>query len=450
MPDAVAGGVASGARAALAELADDLVEHDADLVSADPLTWPGYDAQLARARERSGEPESVVSAHGRVGATRAGLVAFDFAFMGGSMGEAGGTKIARAFRRAAEAGLPVVSLHSSGGCRMQEGMRALIQMQRIAAATHVLRDAGLPHIAVLLGPTTGGAWASIAAGADVIVGVPDAIAAFAGHRVRDGGEPATIADAQCSGQVDLVVGREDLPFVLATLLGLLGGAGTGSEELPPADVPVALGSAQLPSAGWDAVQRARAAERSRAAAYLDAYFDVRIPLEGDRAGGRDAGMLCGVGRRAGTPIAYAAQAGTANTPAGFRTASRVIRLADRLGLPVLTLIDTPGALNDASAEAGAIGPAIADTFAAVAECEVPVTSLVIGEGGSGGALALASHTELWITPDAYFAVIAPESAAAILKLPPGEAPEVAERMRLRPQDLVEMGLVHGIAPRLDG
>jgi acetyl-CoA carboxylase carboxyl transferase subunit beta len=446
MPDAVTS-VATGARAALAELADDLVEHDAELVSADPLAWPGYDAQLTRARDRSGEPESVVSAEGRVGATRAALVAFDFAFMGGSMGEAGGAKIARAFRRAAEAGLPVVSLHSSGGCRMQEGMRALIQMQRIAAATHVLRAARLPHVAVLLGPTTGGAWASIAAGADVIVGVPDAIAAFAGHRVRDGDEPVTIEVAQRSGQVDLVVAREDLPLVLATLLGLLAHR---DDDLPPADVPLALGSAQLPAAGWDAVQRARAADRSRAAAYLDAYFDVRIPLEGDRAGGRDAGMLCGVGRRAGTPIAYAAQAGTANTPAGFRTASRVIRLADRLGLPVLTLIDTPGALNDASAEAGAIGPAIADTFAAVAECEVPVTSLVIGEGGSGGALALASHTELWITPDAYFAVIAPESAAAILKLPPGEAPEVAERMRLRPQDLVEMGLVHGIAPRLDG
>jgi acyl-CoA carboxylase subunit beta len=161
-------------------------------------------------------------------------------------------------------------------------------------------------------------------------------------------------------------------------------------------------------------------------------------------------MLCGVGRRAGTPVAFAAQTGGANTPAGFRTASRIIRLADRLGLPVLTLIDTPGAANGEDAEAGAIGPAIADTFAAVAGAKVPVTSLVIGEGGSGGALALASHTELWVTPDAYFAVIGPESAAAILKLGADEAPAVAERMRLRPQDLVALEVVHGIAPRLPG
>jgi acetyl-CoA carboxylase carboxyl transferase subunit beta len=386
-----------------------------------------------------------VSVEGRVGATRAALVAFDFAFMGGSMSEAGGLKIANAFRRAAAAGLPVVSLHSSGGCRMQEGMKALVQMQRIAAATQVLARAGVPHVAVLMGPTTGGAWASIAAGADVILAVPDATAAFAGHRVRDGGEPLTIADTFASGQVDLVVARDELPQTLATLLGLLT---PGDGVLPPADVPTALGGAELPEDGWAAVQRARSSERSRAAEYLDDYFDVRIPLSGDRVGGHDPGMLCGAGRRAGTPIVYVAQTGGANTPAGFRTAARVVRLADRVGLPVLTLIDTPGAANDEEAEGGAIGPAIADAFAAIAAARVPVTSLVIGEGGSGGALALASHEELWIAPDAYFAVIGPESAAAILKLPPGEVPLVAERMRLRPQDLVALGVVQGIAPRL--
>ena len=293
--DAVAG-TATGARATLAQLADELVEHDADLISTDPLDWPGYDAQLTRARERSGELESVVSAEGRVGATRAVLVAFDFAFMGGSMSEAGGLKIANAFRRAAAAGLPVVSLHSSGGCRMQEGMKALVQMQRIAAANQVLAAAGVPHVAILMGPTTGGAWASIAAGADVILAVPEATAAFAGHRVREGGAKATIQDTVESGQVDLVVPREELALTLATLLGLLV---PDRDELPPADVPTALGESDLPSDGWDAVQRARAPRRSRAEAYLDAYFDVRVPLGGDRAGGHDPGMLCGFGRRAG-------------------------------------------------------------------------------------------------------------------------------------------------------
>jgi acetyl-CoA carboxylase carboxyl transferase subunit beta len=156
-------------------------------------------------------------------------------------------------------------------------------------------------------------------------------------------------------------------------------------------------------------------------------------------------MRCGIGQRHGRAIAYAAQTGTANTPAGFRTAARLVRLADRLNLPVLTLIDTPGAANDAAAERAGVGTAIADLFAAIAGARVPITSLVIGEGGSGGAVALASHDNLWITPDAYFSVIAPEAATAILKHDPADAPAIAAQLRLRPQDLVELGVVRGIA-----
>jgi acetyl-CoA carboxylase carboxyl transferase subunit beta len=156
-------------------------------------------------------------------------------------------------------------------------------------------------------------------------------------------------------------------------------------------------------------------------------------------------MLCGIGRRDGRTVAYAAQTGTANTPAGFRSATRLVHLADRLGIPVLTLIDTPGAANDASAERAGIGFAIAGLFAAIAGARVPVTTLVIGEGGSGGALALASPDRLWITPDGYFSVIEPRLAAAILRRDETEVPALAGRLRLRPQDLLDDGLVRGIA-----
>ncbi|MEU4743019.1 carboxyl transferase domain-containing protein, partial [Actinosynnema sp. NPDC023658] len=191
--------------------------------------------------------------------------------------------------------------------------------------------------------------------------------------------------------------------------------------------------------------RARAAQRPRADAYLDDYFDLRVPISGDRAGGVDPGMRCGVGSREGRAVAFAAQTGTANTPAGFRTAARLIRLAERFALPVLTLVDTPGAANDAAAERAGVGAAIAELFATVAEARVPITTLVIGEGGSGGALALSSPEHTWITPDAYFSVIAPELAAAILKR--DDVPRLADDLRLRPQDLVELGAVRGISHR---
>src|SRR5439155_2884621 len=133
--------------------------------------------------------------------------------------------------------------------------------------------------------------------------------------------------------------------------------------------------------------------------------------------------------------------------AGFRTATRLIRLAERLSLPVLTLIDTPGAAPDPAAERNGLGPALADLFGVLASTPIPVTTLVIGEGGSGGALAMSTPDNTWITPDAYFSVIAPELAAAILKRGSAEIPATADQLKLRPEDLLELGLVRGIAGR---
>jgi acetyl-CoA carboxylase carboxyl transferase subunit beta len=175
---------------------------------------------------------------------------------------------------------------------------------------------------------------------------------------------------------------------------------------------------------------------------LDAYFSHRLAISGDRCGGVDPdGMLCGFGVHRGRTVGYAAQTGAATRPAGYRTAARLIRLADRLGIPVLTLVDTPGAANDAEAERQGAGAAIAELFGVVATARTPITTLVIGEGGSGGALALAAPGRTWATPDSYFSVIAPESAAAILKRSPREVEATADQLRIRPQDLVELGVI---------
>ena len=121
----------------------------------------------------------------------------------------------------------------------------------------------------------------------------------------------------------------------------------------------------------------------------------------------DAGLRCGFGRHQGATIAYVAQTGERITPAGCRTAIRLLGLAARLRLPVLTLIDTPGAAAAPADEAAGIGPAIAELFVAMASSPVPITSVVIGEGVSGGALALASPSDLWIAQDGYLAVTSP-------------------------------------------
>ncbi|RPF33252.1 carboxyl transferase domain-containing protein [Streptomyces sp. TLI_185] len=450
-----------------------------------PLAWQGYDASRARAVERTGETESVVCGTARVAGTQAVLIAFEFGFLGGSLGERTGDRLEAAHDYARAHRLPVVPLVATGGSRMQEGMLALTQLQRVARQSALTREAGLPQIAVLRDPTTGGGWATLGAGADVILALPGAQVGFAGSRVRppDADPSAYTAEAQvAAGAVDAVVRAEELRETLGLWLRLLSGPtdrnapqrGAGlyryaapprgatshhgaadatrpREALPDAapqpepPLPLAGAAQPLPATGWDAVQQARSPQRPRAEAYLSAYFTHRVAIRGDRCGGVDTeGMLCGFGEHAGRTVAYAAQTGTATRPAGYRTAARLVRLADRLGIPVLTLVDTPGAANDAEAERQGAGAAIAELFGAVAAARVPVTTLVIGEGGSGGALALAAAGNTWATPDSYFSVIAPELAAAILKRPPEEVEATADQLRIRPQDLVELGVIRGI------
>ncbi|WP_369246400.1 carboxyl transferase domain-containing protein [Streptomyces sp. R41] len=408
-----------------------------------PLSWQGYDDSRARAAARTGEEESVVCGTAAIGDTPAVLIAFEFGFLGGSLGERTGDRLQAAYTHAREHRLPVVSFVATGGSRMQEGMLALSQLQRVAHQSALNREAGLAQIAVLRDPTTGGGWATLGAGADVTLALPGVQVGFAGSRVRppDADPAAYTAQAQlAAGAVDAVVRPEELRGTLTLWLGLLT---RPSAEAAPA--PPALGALDLPASGWDAVRRARSPERPRAEAYLDAYFTRRAAISGDRCGGTDDGMLCGFGlARDGRPLAYAAQCGTATRPAGYRTAARLIRLAGRLGIPVLTLVDTPGAANDADAERQGAGAAIADLFAAVATARTPVTTLVIGEGGSGGALALAALGNTWATPDSYFSVIAPELAAAILKRSPEEVEATADQLRIRPQDLLDLGVIRGI------
>ncbi|WP_351236156.1 carboxyl transferase domain-containing protein [Streptomyces sp. NPDC002133] len=506
-----------------------------------PIGWAGYGASRARAVARTGEEESVVWGTAEFGGRRAVVVSFEFPYMGGSLGERTGDRLEAAYAHARTARLPLVSLIATGGSRMQEGMVALTQLQRVARAPALLRAAGLPQIAVVRDPTTGGGWATLGAGADVILALPGAQIGFAGSRVRppDADPSAYTAEGQlAAGQIDAIVRPEELRPTLALWLILLtggsrppepvagqpsgpgspaataggraattaggpaattaagsgeagrgtpppdrasptgdaagsktaaepqagarppvgvgaptshgpsGAVAAGAEEVhrggPPVPPPAALGDTTVAPTGWAAVQQARSARRPRAGAYLDAYFDERLAVRGDCRGGTGAGMLCGFGLQGGRSVAYAAQTGTATRPAGYRAAARLIRLADRLGIPVLTLVDTPGAANDAEAERDGAGAAIAEVFAAIAEARVPVTTLVIGEGGSGGALALAAPGRTWATPDSYFSVIAPELAAAILKRAPSDAPATADQLRLRPQDLVELGVVRGI------
>jgi acyl-CoA carboxylase subunit beta len=402
-------------------------EWDADLRGGDPLAFPGY-APPAE--------ESVVT-----GRTVAGyaLIEGRFDVLGGSMGAAHGERVVRAYRRAVDERLPVVVVTSSGGARMQEGMVSLVQMARTAAAARAHADAGLLQVAVHRSPTTGGVFASYSSLADVRAAEPGALIGFAGPRVVEltTGERLpphshTAESAYAAGLVDALVPREAQAAWVEAVLGQRdvrwSHPGWGGQPVPP--VPAEDGSP------WSEVLRARAPHRPPADAWAARLCESWIPLHAPDPCVR-AGLATFDGRR----VVVVATARARPTPVGYRLAQRAFALAGRLGLPVLTLVDTPGADPSAPSEAGGVAGEIARTFAAMAALPTPSVSVCTGEGGSGGALALAAADRLLLLEHAVFSVISPEGAAAILDRSPETAPQRAADLKLTSADLLRLGVV---------
>lgn len=397
---------------------------DDELRGGDPLGFPGYQPPDA---------ESVVTGRTEHYAVIEGC----FEVLGGSMGSVHGERVVRAFRRAIAERLPMVMLTSSGGARMQEGMVSLVQMARTAAASREHAAAGLLQIAIMGSPTTGGVYASYASLADIRIAPPGATIGFAGPRVVQlttddklppGGHTAEFAyDA---GLLDAIIPEPEWPSWIEAALSLrTGRAARGtSAEVPP--------SSRLGHGAWGEVLAARDPERWSGDAWAAVLCDDWTPLRG--AG--DA-LVCGLATIDGRRVGVVAMNRRQPRPPDYRLAQRTISLAARLGLPLLTLVDTPGADPRPDSEREGVAGEIARTFAAMAEFPNTSVAVCVGEGGSGGALALAFGDRLLIQKHAIFSVIAPEGAAAILERDASRASEVAEWLRLTSRDLLDLGIV---------
>ena len=418
------------------------------LGSTDPLEWPDYEDARGSARDKSGADESVVAGPAVIGKTDVELALFRFEFMGGSMGEVTGERLARAMERAAERAVPFVLRTSTGGARMQEGMRSLVQMPKVVIARTALTRAHVPFICVLGHPTTGGVLASIAALSDITVAEADATIGFAGPRVaeRVTGEPVdgshTSTTAFAHGLVDEVVPASDAKTFVAEALRVLG----PDQSAPVSEMdPTSVDRDQLDA--WDAVKDARAPSRPEGTELLRGLSDSGIELRGDRAGSDDPALTCALlrihGRRC---MAMALNRSHLPGPGAYKKARRCLEVAERLDIPVATLIDTPGADPSSESENAGVAWEIAKTFEAFLDASVPTLSVVTGEGGSGGALAFASTDVLLAMQASIFSVIGPESAAEILWREAGRASDAARLLKLTAQDLLELGIADGVIP----
>lgn len=472
-------------------------EWDMDLQTENPLDYKGYEEKIEKLQENTGLREAVVTGKATILGHPAVLAVCDGRFMMASMGEIVGEKITRAVERATRQELPVIIFACSGGARMQEGIVSLMQMAKTSAALKRHSDAGLLYISVLTDPTTGGVTASFAMLGDIILAEPKALIGFAGPRVIE----QTIGQKLPKGFqrsefllehgfIDQIVERPKMRETLGRILEFHGKVQTDIEdtidktagetasqtgdqavdratgkivskttvhtadEIKSKDLEDIVDKAQTQKINaWDRVLLSRRKNRPVGSDYIRMLFQDFTEFHGDRLYGDDPAIIGGIAYFKERPVTVIAQEKGTNTkenimrnfampsPEGYRKALRLMKQAEKFHRPVICFVDTPGAFCGLEAEERGQGEAIARNLYELSGLKTPVLSIVIGEGGSGGALALAVADEVWMLENSIYSILSPEGFASILWKDSTKAKEAAKVMKLTADDLKKMGVV---------
>lgn len=444
-----------------------------DLETENPLEYPGYEERIADLQEKTKLHEAVTVGKCMVNGLETVLGVCDARFLMGSMGYVVGEKITRAFERATEEKLPVVLFTSSGGARMQEGIVSLMQMAKTSAAIRKHSEAGLFYLPVLTDPTTGGVTASFAMLGDVILAEPGALIGFAGQRViaqtigqklPEGFQRAEFLVEK--GIIDGVVKRQELKETVWKLLNIHQdalqyihyGDTQNVENLPEIrnSRGKAAGCDKKELTAWERVEISRSKERPTTLSYVQQVFDDFLELHGDRSFRDDGAVIGGIAMFGGQPVTVIGQQKGKNvkeniyrnfgmaSPEGYRKALRLMKQAEKFGRPVVTFVDTPGAACGIEAEERGQGEAIARNLLEMSGIQTPMVSILIGEGGSGGALGLAVTDEVWMMENATYSILSPEGFASILWKDGKRAKEASEVMKITTKDLKKLQIIEKV------
>lgn len=439
---------------------------DMGLENTNPLGYKGYPEKVEALKKTTGLDEAVVTGKAVIDDMKTALGVCDGRFLMASMGEVVGEKITRMVERATKEKLPVIIFTCSGGARMQEGIVSLMQMTKTSAALKRHSDAGLLYITVLTDPTTGGVTASFAMLGDIILAEPGALIGFAGPRVIE----QTIGQKlpkgfqrseflKEHGFVDQIVERHQMRETLGKVLKLHQNGNKkerNSETVQRNNGRNDIERKPETLEAWDRVQISRRKDRPVAVHYIEALFPDFVEMHGDRYFADDAAIIGGIATFHGRAVTVIAQAKGRDTkeniqrnfgmpsPEGYRKALRLMKQAEKFHRPVICLVDTPGAFCGISAEERGQGEAIARNLYEMSALRTPILSIVIGEGGSGGALAMATSDEVWMLENSVYSILSPEGFASILWKDSTKAEEAAKVMRLTADDLKEMGIVEKV------
>lgn len=449
-----------------------------DMEVSNPLDYEGYEDKLAAAREKTGLKEAVTVGRCKVFGEDIVLGICDSRFMMASMGHVVGEKITCAIERATALNLPVFIFCCSGGARMQEGIVSLMQMEKTSAAIRKHGDAGLLYCSILTDPTTGGVTASFAMLGDVIMAEPGALVGFAGPRVIKQTIGQELPEGfQTSeflvehGIIDGIVKRENLKKTIYFLVKThqCNGKKTYADYRPNEEFHFELSETlkeqswfSTPRSAWEKVKAVRQVERPSASDYISHIFDFFVESHGDRAFRDDKAMIGGLAFLDGQPVTIIADEKGKDfkecqernfgmpMPEGYRKALRLMKQAEKFNRPVISFVNTSGAFCGIEAEERGQGEAIARNLMEMSSLKVPVLCLMIGEGGSGGALATAVGNEVWMMENATYSILSPEGFASILWKDVNRAKEASEVMNITAQDLKRLGVIEEIIPEFGG
>jgi len=422
-----------------------------------------YRKFLEQDQNRTGLTEAAVAGKCRIGDVETMLIVLDFGFMGGTMGSVVGEKVSMAFENAARRGIPAVAVVSGGGVRIQEGVLSLMQMAKTVTAANRLRDGEVPFIVVLANPSTGQAYASFANLADVILAEPGSLIGLSPLRtLREVSKTPLPLDAHTAeahvghGLLDNVVDRENLQPRIASILQILTAQkhGKSNHKNLLKSEPEECDEVEP----WEAMTAARNSERPQASSYFRSILDPFIELRGDRLNSDDRSVITGIGFMDGLAVAVIGQQRRTLDegeryhvfPDGLRKAQRLIDLACRFKLPLVTLIDTQGADPGLEAEEQGIGNAIARTLSSMLTVPTPMVSVVIGEGGSEGALALGLSDRILMQQFAIYSPISVNHTLGAAHHDHMLDREAAEALMLTAHDCLELGIADEVVPEPDG
>lgn len=425
-----------------------------DTTPEEPELGDAYRAELEAAREKSGVDESILTGEALIGGRRVALIACEFSFLAGSLGVAAADRFVAAMERATAEGLPVLASTASGGTRMQEGTVAFVAMVRIAAAVAAHKAQELPYLVYLRHPSTGGALASFGSLGHVTVAQPGALVGFLGPRVYEElyGEkfPEGVQNAENlsdRGIIDGVLPPEELRAVVERVLRLLDRPARAELIARAADPGTASADPAGSTDAWDSVTRTRNLRRPGLRELLRYAAHDIVPLSGTGQGERDLGLAMCLASFGGVPCVVVGQDRRTQRalaplgPGALRAARRAVRLAEELRLPLVSVIDTPGAMLSRSAEEGGLAGEIAHSLADLVTREGPTLSVLMGEGTGGGALALLPADRTIAAEHAWLSPLPPEGASAIVYRDTEHAAELAEQQGVASGRLRENGIV---------